>query len=268
MVSICAAGAVSLLPEMASSTTHPVTLERLRLTGPLVAWAIAGLALGAALGAIEIGAVSLAVAIGGATSDAWIIYAVLGVASMTGGLVDGLTAGRDSHDHRPRIVLLAALMMTGGLVTALATNPLLILTGVAILGLPTAPLLSARSLRTEAVAAPCDRSRAFTLVFAAQSLGFAAAGLLLAQLGHHGAIIIATTAVLTSTLIVAMIDKPNPGSLPSQQPDAMPCEPSGSASTLPRPPGSGHRNIFAALKLRPNHVEVRCPISTPQSQMR
>jgi len=65
-----------------------------------------------------------------------------------------------------------------------------------------------RSLRTEAVVDPAARGRAFTLVFASQSLGFAAAGILLAALGPHGAIIVGSAAVFVTTLFVVTTDRP------------------------------------------------------------
>lgn len=208
LVSFLGAAAVRLLPEPVSAKAATKTSDRLRLTGPLLAWASAGLAFGLALGAVEIGAVSLVMANGGQANQAWVIYAALALSSAAGGLLDARTAALERGDHRPRVVVLAALMVTGGSIAALAASPVLILAGVALVGFPTAPLLSARSLRTEAVVGSSIRGRAFTLVFAAQSLGFAGAGLLLTELGHRGAITVGSAAILASTLYVIVADKP------------------------------------------------------------
>jgi hypothetical protein len=209
LVSLVAAAAVTLLPEPDPPETAPVTSARLRFTGPLLAWATAGLAFGLALGSIEIGAVSLAVANGWHPNQAWIIYAILALSSAIGGLLDARTAGLDRDDYRPRVMMLALVMVTGGATAALTTSPVLILIGVALVGFPAASLLSARSLRTEAVVNSAVRGRAFTLVSAAQSLGFATAGLLLTELGHRGAIAVGGASIIASTLFVVVTDRPH-----------------------------------------------------------
>lgn len=215
-VSLCAAAAATVLPQASPPTRTATSSARLHPTSPLLAWAASGLAFGLALGAVEIGAVSLVVTNGGEPSQAWTIYAAVALSSALGGLLDARTASLDRHDYRSRVVVLAAVMLTGGVITALAASPIFNLIGVALVGLPTAPLLSARSLRTEALVDPVVRGRAFTLVFAAQSLGFAGAGLLLTGLGHRGAIAVGSAAILASTLIVIATDK-SPPRLPHRQ---------------------------------------------------
>ena len=180
----------------------------LTLRRPLWAWGWVGFALGLTLGVVEIGAVSLVSRIGLRVADAWVVFAVLTAASILGGLVDAATAGPGHQDHRPRTLMFVGAMVSGCLVMLLGTTLPVVLLGVALLGLPAAPLFSARSLRTEAVTTSVERPLAFTRVFALQSIGFAVAGLLLAGVGQRWSLAAAMVALVATTIGVVHLDRP------------------------------------------------------------
>jgi hypothetical protein len=191
-------------PESMTSAPAPTsTLHR-----PLWAWGWAGFALGLTLGVVEIGAVSLVSRIGLRVADAWVVFAVLAVTSVLGGLIDAATATLGHQDHRPRLLVFVGVMLSGCFVMLLGTTLPVILLGVSLLGLPAAPLFSARSLRTEAVTTPSERSLAFTRVFALQSIGFAVAGLLLAGVGQQRSLAIAAFILIITTIGVVHLDRP------------------------------------------------------------
>jgi hypothetical protein len=155
---------------------------------------------------VEIGAVSFVTRAGGTPQSGWVVITVLAAASVIGGLLDAATSSTRFGGDRLRPFVLSLLMALGALVTALSSSLVGVLLGVIMLGACTAPLLSARSLRTEAVVSASERSRAFTLASAAQSLGFAAAGGLLTLMGPSGAVAAGGVLVALSGVVVLLAD--------------------------------------------------------------
>jgi MFS family permease len=199
-------------PSQRSPTMATLPAPLLTLRRPLWAWGWVGFALGLTLGVVEIGAVSLVSRTGLQVADAWVVFAVLTAASVLGGLIDTATAAPGHQDHRPRTLMFVGIMISGCLVMLLGTTLPEILLGVALLGLPAAPLFSARSLRTEAVTTPSERPLAFTRVFALQSIGFAVAGLLLAGVGQQWSLTAAMLVLVATTIGVVNTDRPAPHS--------------------------------------------------------
>lgn len=181
---------------------------RLALSLPLIAWGFVGFAIGFVLGMVEIGAVSFALRIGLAATDVWIIFALLTLTSIVGGVLDAITAAFGGSDYRPRVVLLTGLMVSGCVLVVTADSLWLALVGLALIGLPTGPLLSARSLRTEVVAPVQTQGQAFVLMFALQSVGFAVAGFLLAAVGQQGGVGVAALVLAAALVFVVIADRP------------------------------------------------------------
>lgn len=205
VVSLLAALSLRGLPD---HTDHDQKAGRLALSRPLIAWGFAGFALGLVLGMVEIGAVSFALRNGLAAADVWIIFAVLTLTSIIGGFLDATTAALVRDDYRLRVVLLTAVMAAGCLLVTTTSSLWLALVGLALIGFPTGPLLSTRSLRTEVVAPAKEQGQAFALVFALQSVGFAVAGFLLAGMGQRGGIGVSAIVLMAATVLVLMSDRP------------------------------------------------------------
>ena len=212
VVAAVSALAVFSLRSLPDSSQHSLTTATfpepsITLHRSLWAWGWTGLALGLTLGVVEIGAVSLVSRTGLQVADAWVVFAVLAAASILGGLVDAATAALGDQNHRPRILMFVGIMLSGCLVMLLGTTLPVVLLGVALLGLPAAPLFSARSLRTEALTTSSERSLAFTRVFALQSIGFLVAGLLLARVGQQWSLAAAMAVLVATTIGVVYLDR-------------------------------------------------------------
>ena len=199
------------LPEH-TDVPHDRKAGRLALSLPLIAWGFAGFALGFVLGMVEIGAVSFALRNGLSATDVWIIFALLTLTSILGGLLDATTTALGGKDYRPRVMLLTGFMVIGCLLVVTADSLWLALVGLALIGLPTGPLLSARSLRTEVVAPIQGQGQAFALMFALQSVGFAVAGVLLAGIGQRGGVGVSALVLAAAIALVAITDRPVPAS--------------------------------------------------------
>ena len=157
---------------------------------------------------VEIGAASFALRNGLAAADVWIVFALLTLTSILGGFLDATTAALEGDDYRPRVVFLMGLMVAGCLLMVTARSLWLALVGLALIGLPTGPLLSARSLRTEVAAPIREQGQAFALMFALQSAGFAVAGFLLAGIGQRGGLGVSALILAIAIALVLMSDRP------------------------------------------------------------
>ena len=213
IVSAIGAGLARTLPRLRS--------DGVRLLGPrypsaprrgperrILVWIAASVGFGVVFGAVEIGAVTLVVRNWLPPTAGWLVFAVLAITSVVGGVLDAVTASRQNADYRIRTAALATTMLVGALVTATTTHFALVLVGLALVGLPAGPLLSARSLGIENASSVSHVTRIFASVFSAQQVGFAASGLLLTALGFQLAVMVGTVALLATVTCALLVDLP------------------------------------------------------------
>ncbi len=166
-------------------------------------WLLVSVAFGHALGTAETCALPLSLHLGGGTGRAAGLVAALAITSALSGVAYAafshhLAAGAFRQAH----LLLAALIL-GSLVLGLASGWPTAVGAFIALGLCTAPLNTVRSQAVEAEIPSARRTEAFSILFAANGVGFALGGLFLAALPLH-----ATLAAGGASGIIALLASP------------------------------------------------------------
>lgn len=192
VVSLLALVAVRLV--VRDSSGHGTTAEREpeargrspRRASRVVAWSVLSLGIGLSLGAVEAGAVGLAVRLGIAIESAWLLFLVMAVSSAVGAWFE--IAVLQSRSTATRLVVWLATFVAGCLLVAAGPQWATAIPGLVLVGLPIAALLG---LRSNAFDADDDhqRSTGLTVAFAGQSIGFAVGAGLLAIVGQPGALL-------------------------------------------------------------------------------
>jgi len=147
-----------------------------------VFWLLVSLAFGHTCGTAEIGALPLATRLGGGTGTAAGLVAALAATSALSGVAYAAFAHRLAVGAVTRECVLLALLILGCLALGLATGWATAAAAMIALGLYTAPLNTVRSQAAEGEAPPTQKAEAFSVLFAANNIGFALPGLLLAIL--------------------------------------------------------------------------------------
>jgi MFS family permease len=195
MVAITAVGAfgVRRMREILSVTETARTANNSNSADTLVAgslwrnrrflfWMLVSVAFGHALGTAETGAFPLATELGGGTREAVLLIAALSVCSVSSGLAYAGLSHRLRISPPVQASVMLALMVIGSAGLGMSNTWPTAAVSMAVLGFCAAPLYTIRSVASEDDMPPGRRAEGFGTLFAANGLGFALGGLLLALL--------------------------------------------------------------------------------------
>lgn len=180
--------------------TAPETGAR-GLSAPIALWLSCAAASGAAVAAIEIGAVALALQFGFGPGYAVLFTVPLCVASAAGGLWVGI---RNLRATRRGVMGQLVMMSAGILLVALQASLPVTLLGVLMMGVVTAPLGTHYSLTLDALAPPQRRAEIFGLLRTASAVGIIFTSSLLAFASLSIALMGVAALMLGATLCVAL----------------------------------------------------------------
>jgi hypothetical protein len=166
------------------------------LSPSILLWLTCAAAGGAAIAAIEIGAVALALNFGYAPTLAIIFTVPLCLASVSGGI---WVSVRNRMATR-KVVLAQCLVMTlGSALAALNWSVIATVVGAVLMGAVIAPLATHYSLTLDALAPPDRRPEVFALLRTANAIGviFASAALTFASLSTSLIVVVGLMAIAT-----------------------------------------------------------------------
>ena len=138
------------------------------LTPAILLWLGCAVANSTVVSAIEIGAVSLAVAYGYAPAQGFIFTVALCVASVAGGV---WVSARNRAPRPATVLAYLGVMSLGAVLAAANVSVAVTLAGAALVGGVLAPLSTAYSLRLDRLAPPHRRAEVFALSRTATSVG-------------------------------------------------------------------------------------------------
>lgn len=164
----------------------------------IAAWSGFGLAVGIVLAAAEAGATDLVHAQGLGYERASLVFLVMSLASVAGGVLDAVMATQIASSRRLAFHTIA--FAAGSLLLAGRTNLATIIIALTLLGAPTAALLGIRSHHVDSWA-PQQRSSALTAVMAAQNIGFATGATALYWLGQPAVLILGAITTLFTAIL-------------------------------------------------------------------
>lgn len=190
--------AVGAQPYVPPSLTHAAGKT---LTPAIGLWLACAAATGAAIAAIEIGAVALALSFGYGPGYAVLFTVPLCLASMTGGL---WVSVRNRMSSPRAVVVQLAVMSLGSLLVALETSVALTVFGAVLVGTVVAPLATYYSLILDKLAPPHKRAEVFALLRTANAVGVIFASALLTAASLSVALMAACTVVMLMTVCVGV----------------------------------------------------------------
>lgn len=145
-------------------------------------WMAVSVAFGHALGTAETGAFPLARELGGGTREAAFLIAAMSVCSVSSGIAYAGLSHRLRISPPAQASLLLALMIVASVGLGSSNSWATATAAIGLLGFCAAPLYTIRSVAAEDDMPPDRRAEGFGTLFAANGLGFALGGLLLALL--------------------------------------------------------------------------------------
>lgn len=191
--------------------------------GKFLFWVAVTVAFGHLLGTAEVGVLPRVALDGGSTTDAAILTGLLGVASAVAGLGYAWYSHRLRQSFVRQAVILLVLMIASSLAIALVDSYLGLAIAFVALGLWTAPLNTVMNEAPGRIVPENRMTEAFSSLVAAQSIGFALAGGLLAVVSvEHMLLIGSVTAVLTLAAAPALLSTRTRGSAAVTPPAATP----------------------------------------------
>ncbi|HET6858702.1 MAG TPA: MFS transporter, partial [Streptomyces sp.] len=196
--------------EPAASPSAVSTSRGLWRNGKFVFWVLVTLAFGHLLGTAEVGVLPRIALDGGSTTDAAILTGLLGAASAVAGLAYAWYSNRIRMSFVRQAVILIILMIASSLAIALVDSYLGLAIAFVALGVWTAPLNTVMNEAPGHIVPENRMTEAFSTLVAAQSIGFALAGGLLAIVSvEHMLLIGSVTAVLTLALAPTLLAERN-----------------------------------------------------------
>ncbi|MFI1400453.1 MFS transporter [Streptomyces sp. NPDC020681] len=174
--------------------------------GKFVFWVLVTLAFGHLLGTAEVGVLPRVALDGGDTTDAAILTGLLGAASAVAGFAYAWYSNRIRTSFVRQAVILMILMIASSLAIALVDGYIGLAIAFVALGVWTAPLNTVMNEAPGHIVPESRMTEAFSTLVAAQSIGFAMAGGLLAIVSvEHMLLIGSVTAVLTLALAPTLL---------------------------------------------------------------
>ena len=179
------------------------------LTPSILLWLICAAAGGAAVAAIEIGAVAMALNFGYEPGLAILFTVPLCLASVSGGIWISI---RNRMATRFAVICQLAIMTSGAALAALDHSVVLTIVGAVLIGFFLAPLATHYSLSLDRLAPPHRRAEVFALLRTANALGVIFASALLTVVSLSVSLILVTGLMLVVTITVAIASsKPRTG---------------------------------------------------------
>lgn len=202
-MALLGAGPLLLLPRGRGTVAAPAAERRggLRWTPRIALWLACAAASGAAIAAIEIGAVSLAVGFG--MPAAWGV--VFPVALCTTSVLGGIWVSVHNQEARPRTVLVwLAVTGAGVAVVGFGGSVAATLLGALLVGAVLAPLATHYSLALDRLVEPAHRAEVFALLRTASALGVITASALI-SLTSLQVTMLAVTALMAVVLLASAL---------------------------------------------------------------
>jgi hypothetical protein len=171
------------------------------LTPSILLWLACATAGGAAVAAVEIGAVSLALHFGYAPTLAILFTVPLCLASVSGGV---WVSVRNRTATRAVVLAQLCVMALGSALTALGISVATTVAGAVLMGAVLAPLGTFYSLVLDRLAPPRRRAEVFALLRTANSAGIILASATLTAVSLSSALIVVAGLMIAVTLAVGM----------------------------------------------------------------
>lgn len=225
---VLGAGPLALIPRIQGLAGPPARSRRgprLRrdhlMTRAILLWLCCATGTSTAVAAVEVGAVSLAVAFGIGTTWAFVFTVSLCIASVSGGV--WVSVVNQPLGRRGVLGALGGTVFGSGLVAA-HLSVVMTMAGAVVIGAFLAPLSTHYSLTLDRLAPPARRAETFAMLRAANSVGVILVSTLIAAVPLRPALTACTAAALAGALAVAITTLRN-----------------APARLAPPPDGSAHR---------------------------
>jgi MFS family permease len=191
-----------LIPQVGAARAEDLPQAKSALlTAPIVLWLSCAAAEGAAVAAIEIGAVALALKFGFDPALAILFTVPLCIASVAGGVWVSL---RNRMAGRKAVLAQLAVMTFGATLAALGPSLAVTILGAVLIGAVIAPLSTYYSLVLEALAPPQKRPEVFALLRTANAIGVIFASALLTVFSLAGAMVVVAIIMFAMTATIAV----------------------------------------------------------------
>lgn len=172
------------------------------VSASILLWLMCAAAGGAAIAAIEIGAVALAIRFGYTPALAILFTVPLCLASVAGGI--GVSI-RNRAPTRRMVVGLLCVMTLGAWLAALQQSLAMTVVAAVLIGAVLAPLATYYSLILDILAPPKKRPEVFALLRTANAIGIVFASAVLTAVSLSLALVVVASVMLAVTLIVTAI---------------------------------------------------------------
>lgn len=204
---VLALAAVGALPALLIPSTGPAAIDGVRgiqgsiLSPSILLWLLCAAAGGAAIAAIEIGAVALALNFGYQPALAFVFTVPLCLASVAGGI---WVSVRNRMATRRTVLAQLFVMTLGSALVALNLSVATTLVGAVVVGAVLAPLATYYSLTLDALAPPQRRPEVFALLRTANATGVIFASAVLTVVSLSMTLIVVTGLMIVVTVVVGI----------------------------------------------------------------
>jgi len=191
-----------LVPSTGSAAIHDVRGVQGSILSPsILLWLMCAAAGGAAVAAIEIGAVALALTFGYEPALAIVFTVPLCLASVSGGI---WVSVRNRMATRKAVLAQLFIMTLGSALAALNLSITTTIIGTVLIGSVLAPLATYYSLTLDTLAPPQRRAEVFALLRTANAIGVIFASAVLTVVSLSMALIVVTGLMIIVTLVVGI----------------------------------------------------------------
>ena len=209
---LAAVGAVPALLVPNTGSTHIADVRGLQgslLSRSILPWLMCAVAGGAAVAAVEIGAVALALNFGYEPALAILFTVPLCLSSVAGGI---WVSVRNRMATRKAVLAQLFIMTLGSALAALNLSVTTTVIGTVLIGSVLAPLATYYSLKLDALAPPQRRPEVFALLRTANAMGVIFTSAVLTVVSLSMALIVVTGLMIVVTLVVgiATVRQPPP----------------------------------------------------------
>ena len=216
LFAVCAMAVLGTLPALlvpsvgAKVQKTGVRSSEPTITPEIMIWLLCSTAGGAAVAAIEIGAVALALEFGHAPALAIMFTVPLCLASVAGGV---WVSVRNRGASRAEVILKLLLMSAGSALVATSISVATTIGGAVLMGFVLAPLSTHYSLELDKLAPPSKRAEIFALLRTANAMGVIFASAMMTMSSITTALVATTGLMVCATLLVAVASRRKLGTL-------------------------------------------------------
>jgi hypothetical protein len=204
---VLALAAVGAVPALLVPSTGPAHLDAVRgprgegLSPAILLWLMCAAAGGAAVAAIEIGAVALALRFGYEPALAILFTVPLCLASVSGGI---WVSVRNRMATRKTVLAQLSMMTLGTALVAVNLSVTATIVGAVLMGCVMAPLSTFYSLVLDTLAPPQRRAEVFALLRTANAVGVIVTSAVLTVVSLSVALLVVTGLMIIATLAVGI----------------------------------------------------------------